>query len=212
MPDTIRLIFSKTGRARFISHLDLMAVFQRAFYRAELPLRYSQGFNPHAYISISLPLSVGQSGLCERLDVGVESTVDLDALPNRLNSLLPEGVSVLSAALNGRPVKDIVWARYNLRVYMEAGPEAFLTIFNAPLIVDKRTKKGSSPTDLLPMIRSYACIRAENDTLHATLELAAQNPTLNPIYIVAELERRVGRSVPAEITRIGFLDGSGADF
>jgi radical SAM-linked protein len=211
MPDTIRLTFSKTGRARFISHLDLMSVFRRAFHRAELPLRYSQGFNPHAYISIPFPLSVGHSGLREPLDVGVDGAADLEALPECLNALLPEGVSVLSAALNGHPAKEVVWARYGLRFELEAEPEAFLAMFGAPLIVEKRTKKkGTTPTDLLPMIHAYTCVRGADGGLYAEMALAAQNPTLNPSYITAEFERRMGRVIPAEITRAGFLDGSGA--
>ncbi|MCL2030324.1 MAG: TIGR03936 family radical SAM-associated protein [Oscillospiraceae bacterium] len=215
MPDTIRLLFSKTGRARFISHLDLMAVFQRAFYRAGLPLRYSQGFSPRVYLSIPLPLSVGYAGLREPLDVGAEAPVPgLDALPERLNALLPEGISVLSAEMNGRSPGDIVWARYEVRFHTGAEPEAFLSLFAAPLVVEKRTKKkGAVPTDLLPMVRAFSCARSEPEdgTLCAKLELAAQNPTLNPGYITAEFERRMGLMVPAEVTRLGFLDAAGAE-
>lgn len=209
--DTLRLTFSKTGRARFISHLDLMRVFQRAFYRAELPLRYTQGFNPHVVLSIALPLSVGQAGLREILDLGMVGSVDLAVLPERLNALLPEGVAVLSADWNGRPAKDVVWARYALKFQTDAPPEAFLKMFAAPLIVEKRTKKGSCPTDLLPMIRAYACERAE-ETLMATMELAAQNPTLNAEYITAEFERRLECEVFPEITRLALLDAAGEAF
>ena len=66
-----RLLFSKTGRAKYISHLDLMRTFQRAFLRAELPVRPTEGFNPHAFVSIPLPLSVGYSSSCEVLEVYV---------------------------------------------------------------------------------------------------------------------------------------------
>ena len=66
--DKLRLRFSKTGRAIYISHLDLMAAMQRAFARAELPLKFSEGFNPHPQISILLPLSVGTASVCELMD------------------------------------------------------------------------------------------------------------------------------------------------
>ena len=62
-----RLLFSKTGRARYISHLDLMRTFQRAFFRADIPIKHTEGFNPHAFVSIALPLSVGFSSECEIL-------------------------------------------------------------------------------------------------------------------------------------------------
>ena len=61
-----RLCFEKTGNAVWISHLDLMRVFQRAFKRAGLPLTHTQGFNPRPSVSIALPLSVGIESVCER--------------------------------------------------------------------------------------------------------------------------------------------------
>ena len=210
MPDNIRLIFAKTGRARFISHLDLMAVFQRAFYRAQLPLRYSQGFNPHAYVSIAFPLSVGQAGTAEILDFGVTAPVDLEALPGCLNALLPEGITVRSAELNGRSCKEVVWASVELFFETTAAPEDFLSLFTQPLIVEKRSKKGSKPTDLLPMIRSYRC-EATSGGLKCHMELAAQNPTLNPEYIVKAFCERIGES-PTSITRTGLLDAEGQPF
>ena len=66
--DKLRLRFTKTGRAVYISHLDLMHTMQRAFSRAGYELKYSEGFNPHPQISIALPLSVGAASLCEIMD------------------------------------------------------------------------------------------------------------------------------------------------
>ena len=63
-----RALFEKTGNARYISHLDLMRVFQRAFKRAGLPLTHTQGFNPRPSVSIALPLSLGVESRCELLD------------------------------------------------------------------------------------------------------------------------------------------------
>ena len=66
--DKYRMRFSKTGRAVYISHLDLMRTITRAFLRAECRLKYSEGFNPHPNISIALPLSVGCESVCEIMD------------------------------------------------------------------------------------------------------------------------------------------------
>ena len=65
-----RLLFSKTGRAKYISHLDLMRTFQRAFFRSGIQIRHTEGFNPHPFVSIALPLSVGYSSQCEILEFG----------------------------------------------------------------------------------------------------------------------------------------------
>ena len=90
--DKLRLRFRKIGRAIYISHLDLMQTMQRAFFRAELPLRYSEGFNPHPLISLALPLSVGTASECELMDFRLREDTDLCALPARLTAVLPEGV------------------------------------------------------------------------------------------------------------------------
>ena len=64
----LRMKFIKEEQAAWISHLDLMRTFQRCFLRAGLTVKHSQGFHPHPLMSILLPLSVGQSSVCELLD------------------------------------------------------------------------------------------------------------------------------------------------
>ena len=95
--DKLRLRFEKTGRAVYISHLDLMAVMQRAFARADLPLKFSEGFNPHPQISILLPLSVGIASICELMDFRLLEERDLKTLPERLTAVLPDGIRALEA-------------------------------------------------------------------------------------------------------------------
>ena len=93
-----RLRYGRSGSAVWISHLDMMRLFQRAFARAGIRIRHSAGFNPHALISIALPMSVGTASVCELLDFSVESGCDdLGSLPARLNACLPGGVRVFEA-------------------------------------------------------------------------------------------------------------------
>ena len=66
---TVRVLFSKTGRARYISHLDLNRAMTRAMRRAEIPLWYTEGFNRHAYLTFAAPLSLGTESVCERMDL-----------------------------------------------------------------------------------------------------------------------------------------------
>ena len=87
--DKLRLRFKKTGRAVYISHLDLMHTMQRAFSRAGYELRYSEGFNPHPQISIALPLSVGAGSVCEIMDFRLKDEADLSERPARLTSVMP---------------------------------------------------------------------------------------------------------------------------
>ena len=107
MPEKLRLRFEKTGRAIYISHLDLMRTMQRVFLRADCPLKYSEGFNPHALISILLPLSVGVGSVCELMDFQLREEVDLAALPERLTAVMPEGIRALEAYPGGRKVREL---------------------------------------------------------------------------------------------------------
>ena len=76
-----RLLFSKKGRAKYISHLDLMRTFQRAFARANIQIKHTEGFNPHPFVSIALPLSVGYSSQCEILEFGLMGAMPYDQVP-----------------------------------------------------------------------------------------------------------------------------------
>ena len=68
MNDAVRILFEKTGRARYISHLDLQHTIQRSFARAGIAVRHSNGFNPHPQMTIALPLPLGCESLCEIMD------------------------------------------------------------------------------------------------------------------------------------------------
>ena len=107
--DKLRLRFEKTGRAVYISHLDLMAVMQRAFARADLPLKFSEGFNPHPQISILLPLSVGTASICELMDFRLLEERDLKTLPDRLTAVLPDGIRALEAYESVRKSAQLKW-------------------------------------------------------------------------------------------------------
>ena len=90
-----RALFEKTGNAVWMSHLDLMRLFQRAFKRAGLRLKHTQGFNPRPSVSIALPMSVGVESACELLDFDLEGqTVSCDEIREKLNTALVEGVRV----------------------------------------------------------------------------------------------------------------------
>lgn len=101
-----RLAFSKADTAKFISHLDLMRTFQRSFLRAGIHIKHTEGFNPHAFVSIPLPLSVGYSSSCEVLECQVLDT-PLEEVPARMNAALPAGITVQRCYEGVRPVKEL---------------------------------------------------------------------------------------------------------
>jgi len=93
----LRLLYSKTGLIRFISHRDLIRVFFRAFSRAGLPVAHSQGYSPHPRVSFCPPLKVGMEGLGELLDLTLTEPADGEAAAGRLNAQLPEGIRIRGA-------------------------------------------------------------------------------------------------------------------
>jgi radical SAM-linked protein len=93
----IRIKYSRTGRIRFLSHLDFMNLFHRAAVRTGVPIAYSQGFNPHPRIAFGPALSVGMESGAEYLDMETDPFVDLLRAVKDLNKTLPEGIRVLEA-------------------------------------------------------------------------------------------------------------------
>ena len=117
-----RLLFEKRGDAVYLSHLDLMRVFQRAFKRAGILIWHSQGFSPRAYVSIALPLPVGMESRCEILDFEIEDgSVELSGLPARLNAVLPAGIRVLEAYESARKIKELTRLRAEVTLEYDGG-------------------------------------------------------------------------------------------
>ena len=154
-----RILFEKTGNAVYISHLDLMRLFQRAFKRAGLNLKHTQGFSPRAMVSIALPLSVGVESRCEILDyelVGQE--LSFDEIKERLNRALPAGVRVLEVYDSLRKPRDLTHLDVAIRLEYDNGvPEgcgdSLRALFSREsVIVTKRGKNGPVEQDIIPMI------------------------------------------------------------
>lgn len=151
MNNNVRVFFSKTGRAIYISHLDLYRVFQRAVKRCKLPVWETQGFNPHIYITFTLPLSLGTEGICESLDTKLTEDISFEEIKDRLNSALPKDIRVLYAAEPVYKNTDVEKSEYEINVSADFDK---LTEFFAQeqIITEKKTKKGISEIDLKPMI------------------------------------------------------------
>ena len=185
--DKLRLKFSKTGRAVYISHLDLMRTMQRVFSRAGVPLKYSEGFNPHARISIILPLTVGTASLCEYMDFALAEDRDLAALPETLNAYMPEGIEALEAYEAPGKGAELRWLR--LRGIMRGGRDgAFYTDFftQSSILAEHRAKRGMRTDDIAPSIK-LAKFTDTPEGVAAELILHAQEPTVSPELMMTAL-------------------------
>ena len=203
--DKLRLRFTKTGRAIYISHLDLMHTMQRAFSRAGYELKYSEGFNPHPQISIALPLSVGTASICEIMDFKLKQDVDLSELPARLSAVMPEGIQVLEAYEPQRKAAELKWLQISgVFEYDErdiADMAAALTGFYAgeTVVITKKTKRGMGQTDLRAGIRELSFTASEEGVLVEAV-LSAQEPTINP-DLLAEALRQLAPALAPDFAR-----------
>lgn len=185
-----RLLFEKTGNAVWISHLDLMRLFQRAFKRAGLPLTHTQGFNPRPSVSIALPLSVGVSSKCELLDFDLDGEpVACDTVLKMLNDTLVEGVRVLAVYEDGRAVKHLALLDSVVTLEYDAGipdgaEEELTELFRRDaLTVEKKSKNGMTQQDIIPLIRRLSVVRVDAYTVELRVRGCCQNPTLNPMQL-----------------------------
>ncbi len=197
-----RALFQKTGNAVWISHLDLMRLFQRAFKRAGLPLTHTQGFNPRPSVSIALPLSVGVESHCELLDFELEKPCGCQKILELLNDHLVAGVRVLSVYDDGAKLKDLTLLDCTVSLEYDQGipdgaQEAIASLFSREaLLVEKKSKNGFTEQNIIPMIRSIAVRRADGQTLCLDGRICCQNPTLNPMQLAAAISKYLPEMQP----------------
>ncbi len=199
----MRFRFCKLGRLKYISHLDVNRTLQRALMRAKIPLRFTEGFNPHPRMVFALPLAVGVESHCEYLDTVLSEAIDPDEAMRRLNRELPEELQISETYTPCYPFKKIGWAGYELTLegrYSEDFSNRFGELLAAsPLAVVKRTKSGENETDISPYIRR-AVVTAVDDangvrSIRIAAVLCADNTNfLNPIYLVRAAERYLSMS------------------
>ena len=211
--DKLRLRFKKTGRAVYISHLDLMQTMQRAFSRAGYELKYSEGFNPHPQISIALPLSVGTASLCELMDFKLRDEAELSPLPARLSAALPEGLEVTDCYEPTRKAALLKYLRvsglfeYDVRDAEEMA-QALRSFYSAgEIVIAKKTKRGMGETDIKASIQEIS-FEAKDRAVELEAVISAQEPTLNPELLWDALRQLAPDIAPdfAKFTRLETYD------
>lgn len=217
-----RLLFSKTGRAKYISHLDLMRTFQRAFARAHIQIKHTEGFHPHPFVSIALPLSVGYSSQCEILEFGLMGDIPREEVPARLTAAMPEGIIIHQCYQGENKLKELALVNYIMNFeYPEGRPQetepAMQELLRREsLVVQKKSNKaklGYTEVDLIPLIRSWN-LECQSDTMTLDVIVAAQNPGLNPELLRGAFCQAYPEFIPDFVTfhRREVFDASGRVF
>lgn len=172
----VRVKFTKVGSLQFISHLDLNRTMKTVMIRAGVPIKYSEGFNPHPKMVFALPLSVGTESVTEYLDFKITRPMTEEEMTERLNSAFPPEMRVLSAYEPSSKFTDVKYAEYVLESDVDFSVEPLEA---ESIVVLKRTKSGEKETDIKPLIRSYI---KNGNTLTVVLS-ASPDSYLNPDYV-----------------------------
>jgi radical SAM-linked protein len=143
----LRIRYAKRGRLRFTSHRDFSRAFERAVFRAQVPMAYSSGFNPHPRISYAGAAPTGSASEAEFLEIALAEVVDPVRIHEQLAEALPDGLDVLEVKVSpGGSLSDLLEASRWL-IDLPAAPEevaaAVEAFLAAPAVeVERMTKKG----------------------------------------------------------------------
>ncbi len=190
----LRAIFEKTGRARYISHLDLNRCMLRVFRRSKLPVWYTEGFNPHPYYSFALALSLGFESRCEIMDFNIiNDNITYDEIKNKLNAVMPEGMRVVSVAEQIKKITAITKAEYSFSLVSEDAEklhDSVQELVNCPeILIDKKTKKGIKTVDIKPDMEVVSC-EISDGSVNMIMRLPAGTQTnYNPTLFIEALKK-----------------------
>ncbi len=212
---TVRLVFSKHGRARYISHLDLNRTMTRAVRRAGLPIWYTEGFNKHPYLTFAAPLSLGFEGERETMDVRLLcNDLPMDELVRRLDAVMPEGLRILSAAPAVHKAGEVAASVYRLTLACTTDEVAAFRA-QKTITAERRNKKKQLVTvDLKPILDGITTQPMPCDGgVQWTLTLpSGSEQSVNPSLVVAALRAFIGREAACRICRVSVLTRDGEEF
>lgn len=191
----IRLKFKKTGNLQYISHLDLVRTMHKVIVRADLPLWYTEGFNPKPKMIFAAPLSIGTESLVEFMDLRLTERMEPAEVMARLNRNMVEDMQIYDAYYPDSKFTDLKWLSYRIRLYLDGDRDELIerisNVFSAEA-VEVTKKSGDGVTDIKPLIKSVDITKKEEHIEIYTLLSADPSAFLNPEYLIKALKERLG--------------------
>lgn len=205
----VRAVFEKKGRAKYISHLDLNRCMLRIFRRSKLPIWYTEGFNPHPYYSFALALSLGFESGCEILDFNIiDDDMPLSEIKERLNAVMPEGMSIISVNPQRLKITEIAKAEYSFSLVTDDPIKLYEDIqkllSQEEILIEKKTKRGVKTVDIKPDLEMIKCEQKDR-SVDIIMRLPAGTQTnYNPTLFFESLKNAESQPFSAEnICRMG---------
>ncbi len=184
---SIRIFFTKSDRMRFISHLDMTRFMIRMLRRAKLPIWYTEGFHPHAYVTFALPLSLGFESNYEVMDIRLTEDIPNEEVMQKLNEVFPEFVRVFDVAEPVKKAGKIASADFCV-TFSDGGEIAedlkeFLRC--EEITVLKKTKKGvMKELDIAPKIKAFGVETQDGNTVLTLTLPAGGEDNVNPELLI----------------------------
>lgn len=197
-PINLRVKFQKIGNLQYVSHLDLVRTMNKIIVRAELPLWYTEGFNPKPKIVFAAPLSIGTESVTEFVDIRLFEKISPEEALERINRNTTEELKALSAYYPDSKMTELKWFSYTVKIKTDSANEALAELCQKALLADKLEveKKTKSKelvlTDIRPLIKSASAEFCNGEILIYCTLSADQSCFLNPEYVVKALKRNVG--------------------
>ena len=202
----VRIRFEKTGIMRYVGHLDLMRFFQKAVKRSNLPIRYSEGYNPHQIMSFAAPLGVGLTSIGEYMDIDIKEAVDADTAIKTLNENMVEGLAITGFNYlpdNAEKCMSALTAASYIVTYKDHKDEAcyienicdlkskFFDEADAINIV-KKTKKGERELDLKPLIYRFNIAVENGVPVYDLLLSSGSTDNIKPELVIKAFHQFLG--------------------
>jgi len=205
--------YTREDRVKYISHLDLMRVMQRALRRADIPTAYSHGFNPHPIIAFASPLPVGVTSESEYMDIVLSRRMSLPVLKEKLNHTLPKGINVLEAGVideNAPSLMSMIErADYKVTVRGADWSKVLAAYSEIPeIMVEKKTKKGIASVNMKECIYSLSIDKDNQDQLLLSMRIGEKG-SLSPNSAVEALLRLSGQHYTEENDIIAYIHRTG---
>lgn len=205
----VRVWFKKMGMSRYVSHLDLMRAMTRSVRRAEVPLWYTEGYNPHPYLTFALPLSLGMESLYESMDMRIEGESTNEEIFNLLKGSMPPGIEIVSVDDPVDDPKTIAFGEFDL--LFDCDDAKALTkliesmLSEDELIVQKLGKQGRKKVlkdiNLLEYLKSYSVSSVNNRVKLTVVFPAGSTTNINPTLLSDEIVKQSGEDIASFVVR-----------
>jgi len=218
----LRTKYTKVGYLKYLSHLDMVRLFTRTFSKAGIPIKFSDGYNPHPKFSIGNPLPLGTESLAEYMDVELLESIEPEEFAKRINDALPEGIKITSCweIEKGASLTSLIaWSHYEIRFVTNNADEAseFEDILDrwdklTQVFITKKKKKGKIKVDrqldIIPLIGNIIYKGIDEDGFHVVNAFlrTGEAGNLKPIELVGAMDRELQLDIDLDMVLIKRLE------